>query len=86
MVNLSVGTVMLDKLLRMTLKNFFLIIAAWVLCVVMHNVVYGLFRDFFGPTGDEPFFFFLLAVAVIPLYFVVSLAYTVVQLIRHRGF
>jgi len=75
---------MLDNLFRLTLKRLFLIVAAWVLCVVLHNVVYALFQDFFGPHGDEPVFF-LLAIVVIPLYFVLSLAYTVVQLLRHRG-
>lgn len=75
---------MLDKVLRLTRKRLLLIVAAWVACVVMHNLIYVLFRDSFGPNGDEPFFF-LLAVVVIPLYFVVSLVYTVVQLIRHRG-
>ena len=74
---------MLDKMLRLTLGKLLLIIGAWVLCVVMHNVIYGLFHDFFGPRGDEPFFF-LFTVVVIPLYFVVSLVYTVVQL-RRRG-
>jgi len=74
---------MLDKLLRLTLGKLLLTIAAWVLCVVMHNVIYGLFRDFFGPDGDEPFFL-LLAVVVLPLYVAVSLVYTVVQMLR-RG-
>ncbi len=75
---------MLDKLLRLNLKKLFLIVAAWVLCVVMHNLVYVLFRDSFGAQGDEPFFL-LLAVVVIPLYFVVSFVYTVVQRIRRPG-
>ena len=74
----------LDKVLRVTLKRLLLIVAAWVACVVLHNFVYVLFRDSFGPNGDEPFFS-LLAVVVIPLYFVVSLVYTVVQLVRHRN-
>jgi hypothetical protein len=68
----------------LTAKRSFLVVAAWVLCVVLHNLIYGLFRDSFGPDWDEPFFF-LLAVVVIPLYFVVSLVYTLVQLVRHRG-
>lgn len=75
---------MLNRLLRLSVKKLLLILAGWVLCVVMHNVVYALFRDFFGPHGDEPFFF-LLAVVVIPLYFVVALVYTGFQAIRHRG-
>ncbi len=74
---------MFDRLLRLTWKKLLAIVAAWVLCVVLHNAIYALFRDFFGPHGDEPFFF-LLAVVVIPLYFVVSVAYTVLRLIR-RG-
>jgi hypothetical protein len=72
---------MLDKLLRLTLRKLLLIVAAWVLCVILHNAIYGLFRDSFGPDWDEPFFL-LLAVVVIPLYFVVSLTYTAVQRIR----
>ena len=76
---------MLDKLLRLSIGRILLIVVAWVLCVVLHNLIYGLFRDYFGPNGDEPFFF-LLAVVVIPLYFVVSLIYTIVQLVRHHGF
>lgn len=75
---------MLDRLLRLSVKKLLLIIAAWVLCVVMHNIVYALFREFFGPHGDEPFFF-LLAVVVIPLYFVAALVYTGFQEARHRG-
>jgi uncharacterized BrkB/YihY/UPF0761 family membrane protein len=75
---------MLDKLLRLTFGKCLLIVAAWLLCVVMHNVLYALFRDFFGPHGDEPLFL-LLAVVVVPLYFVVSLVYTVVQLVRRRA-
>lgn len=72
---------MLDRLLRLTWRKLLLIIAAWVLCVVMHNAVYALFHDFFGPQGDE-LFFFLLAIVVIPLYFVVSVAYTLIWLVR----
>jgi len=74
---------MLDKLLRLTWRRLLLIIAAWVLCVVMHNAIYALFHDFFGPQGDEPVFF-LLAVVLIPLYLVISLAYTAIRLIRQR--
>jgi hypothetical protein len=74
---------MLDKLLRLTWIRLLLIIVAWVICVVMHNAIYALFYDFLGPQGDEPFFF-LLAVVVIPLYLVVSLAYTAIRLIRQR--
>lgn len=60
-------------------KKLLLIPAAWFLCVILHNAIYGLFQGFFEPGGDEPFFF-LLAVLVIPLYAVVCLVYTLVRL------
>jgi hypothetical protein len=75
---------MLDRLLRLTWTKLLLTIAVWIFCVVMHNVIYALFRDFFGANGDEPFFF-ILAVVVIPLYFVVAVAYTVVGSIRRQN-
>lgn len=61
-----------------------LIAAVWVLCVILHNAIYAMLRDSFGPDWDEPFFL-ILAVVVIPIYFVVSLVYTIVQLVRYRG-
>jgi len=67
---------MLDKLLRLNLRKLLLIAAAWVLCVILHNAIFALLRDSFGPDWDEPFFL-ILAVVVIPLHFVVSLVYTI---------
>ena len=72
---------MLDKMLRLSLRNLLLIAGAWILCVVLHNLVYALLQDSFGPNGDEPFFL-ILAVVVIPAYFLLALAYTVVQWLR----
>lgn len=74
---------MLNKCLYLTWRKLLAILAAWVLSVVLHNVVYGLFRDRFGPDGDEPVFF-LIAVVVIPVYLLVSLVYTVFSLAAKR--
>ena len=71
---------MIDKWFFLTWKKLLLIVAAWVLSVVFHNAVYALFHDHFGSGGDEPVFF-ILAVIVIPLYFVGSLFYTVGRLV-----
>ena len=46
--------------------------------MVLHNAIYALFRESFGPEGDEPFFF-LLAMVVLPLYLVVSLIYSAMR-------
>lgn len=69
-----------DKLLRLTWKKVAAIFVAWLSAVLLHNAVYALFRDSFGPGGDEPFFF-LLAVIVIPAYFSVSVVYTLARIV-----
>lgn len=67
-----------DKLFLLTWKKLLLIPGAWILCVILHNLVYALFRSFFEPGGDEPIFF-LLAVVVIPLYALVTVIYSLVR-------
>ena len=68
-----------DKWLLLDLKKLLLIPSAWVACVVLHNLIYGLFQQYFAPRGDEPFFF-LLAVVVIPCYALACLVYTAARL------
>lgn len=72
-----------DALFLLSWKRILVIICAFILSVVLHNVIYALFY-FGGPEGgDEPFFFFL-AVIGIPCYFVASLAYTVIRKMRRN--
>ena len=77
-----------DKLLRV-----FLILAAaslvgFPISVLLHNVIYGLLIEWFGPQvwgtlglGDEPVFF-IIAVFVCPIGFLVGTVGSVVLLIR----
>jgi len=73
-----------DKYLLLNWKRILLIIGAWVLAVILHNLIYGLFQSYFASGGDEPFFF-ILAVIVIPLYAVVALVYTIIRLLTRRS-
>lgn len=77
-----------DKYLLLSWKRGLVIACAWVLSVVLHNVVYGLFYEHFSRTGGDEPVFFILAVFVIPLYFIISLVYTVIRkvskLVRDR--
>ena len=75
---------MMDRWLLLTWKRLLVIVVAWVLCVLCHNLIYALFSDAIGPDGDEPVFF-ILAVIVIPLYFVGTVFYTIVRLILKRN-
>jgi hypothetical protein len=68
-----------DKLFLLTWKKLLLVPGAWILCVFLHNAIYGLLRPFLGPGGDEPFFF-LLAVVVIPLYAVACVVYSLMRI------
>ncbi|UCD00235.1 MAG: hypothetical protein JSW66_10200 [Phycisphaerales bacterium] len=65
------------------LKKYLIITAAsvvgFIVCAILHNVVYGLFIYWFGPDfwerigiPDEPFFF-LLAVIICPVLFLIGL-------------
>lgn len=68
----------MDKFLLLSWRKVLLIGAAWLVCVVLHNLVYAALRPVFGQEGDEPFFF-LLAVIVIPLYTAACLMYSLVR-------
>jgi len=77
-----------DKYLLLSWKRVLMIVCAWVLSVVLHNVIYGLFYEHFRRTGGDEAVFFILAIFVIPLYFIISLVYTVIRkvgkLVRNR--
>lgn len=66
----------MDKWLLLNWRRMLYVAIAWVLAVVIHNVIYGLTQRFWGAGGDEPFFF-LLAVVVIPAYLIVAVVYTI---------
>jgi hypothetical protein len=71
-----------DKFFLLSWKRILIIICAWVLSLILHNVIYGLFKEFFDRTNTDEPAFFILAVFIIPLYFIISLAYTAVKKIR----
>ncbi len=73
----------LDKWFLLSWKKVAIIIIAWIASVVLHNLVYVIFSDYFNATigGDEPFFF-LIAIFVIPTYLVVSIIYTIINKLK----
>jgi len=75
----------LDKYLLLSWIRVLIIAGAWILSVLLHNLIYGLFYDYFQRTGGYEPVLFILAVIVIPLYFIVSLVYTVIRLVRSRS-
>jgi hypothetical protein len=61
-----------------------LIIPAWILSAILHNLVYAAFYDHYTHMGGDEAVFFFLFLLVIPLYFIISLVYTVIRLVRSR--
>jgi len=72
----------LDKYLLLSWKRVLMIACAWIVSVLLHNLIYGLFYDYFRRTGGDEPVFFILAIFVIPLYFIISLVYTVISRLK----
>lgn len=77
-----------DKYFLLSWKKLLLIFAAWVVAVVLHNLVYGLGiyffgNNFWGAGGDEGIFF-IIAIFVIPIYFIVCSVYSLIRIIKRR--
>ena len=73
-----------DKFLLLSWRTV-LIIPAWILSVLLHNLIYGLFYDHFSRAGGDEAVFFIFSIIIIPLYFIISLVYTVMRLVRNRS-
>lgn len=80
--------------LRKKIKVFFILTGAsasgFLIFVLLHNFIYGLFIYFFGKDfwikiglSDEPFFF-ILALLVCPIVFLTGVIGTIVMLIKKR--
>lgn len=73
-----------DKFLLLSWRTV-LIIPAWILSVLLHNFIYAAFYDHYTRMGGDEAVFFILAIPVIPLYFIISLLYTVIRLVGSRA-
>jgi len=76
------------------LKKFLILtgasVAGFFVSVVLHNLIYGLFiyffgKDFWGPEGDEPVFF-ILAIVVCPIGFLIGAIGSGVLLVKNRKY
>lgn len=67
----------LEKYFLLNWKKVGIIIIAWIVAVLLHNGIYALFYEYYSKTGGDEAVFFIIAVFIIPLYFVISLIYTI---------
>ena len=74
----------LEKYFLLNLKKLLIIIFAFIAAVLLHNFVYALFYDYFIRTGGDEPFFFIIAVIIIPAYFLISAGYTIFYHVKKR--
>jgi len=73
-----------DKWFLLTWKKILIIIVGWFLAVILHNLFYALSELSGKNLAIGEVFFFLIAVIVIPLYFIMCLVYSLVKMIKDR--
>jgi hypothetical protein len=66
-----------NKYLFLSWQKILVIILAWFMSIVLHNVFYMVF-------GIEEAVFFIVAVIVIPIYFAVSFIYSFIKILRGK--
>jgi len=76
--------VLADKLLLLNWKRVLLIVGAFILAVILHNVVYALSKSYFDAYGGDKGFFMMIAFFVVIPYALVSLVYTVICLLTRK--
>ena len=74
----------LDKWFLLTWRKVWIIVVGWFLAVVLHNLVYAMFRTYFDSHGGDEPFFFILATIVIPIYFIICFIYTLIKMIKDK--
>lgn len=74
----------LNEFFLLTWKKFFWLLILWILAVFIHNAIYALFYSYYSQTGGEESIFFIIAIFVIPFYFLVCVIYTLVKKCKWR--
>jgi len=71
------------NLFLLSWKKTGIALIVWVVAVVIHNMIYAFFVGVLGIEFEEPVFF-LFAMGVIPVYFIVSIIYTIIKKLKKR--
>ena len=74
----------LDKYFLLDWKKAWIIVVSWFVSIMLHNIIYAIFKTWFDSrNGDEPFFF-IVAIIVIPIYVLMVLIYSLIKIIKRR--
>jgi hypothetical protein len=74
----------LNKYFLLNLKKVLFIFIAEISSIFLHNFIYALFKPYFDSTGGDEPFFFILAIVIIPIYFLISVFYSLFVLVKKK--
>jgi len=74
-----------DKWLLLHWKKVLMIILAWIVAVILHNLFYALSEISGKNLAIGEVFFFILATIIIPIYFIVCFIYTLIKMIKDKS-
>ncbi|MBT4258193.1 hypothetical protein HOD88_03375 [archaeon] len=73
-----------EKLFLISWKKLWIIVVSWFVAVMLHNLVYALFQSWFDARNGDEAFFFIIAIIVISLYFLIVLIYSCIRCISRK--
>jgi len=75
----------IDKWFLLTWKKILILVVSWFLGVILHNLFYALSEISGKNLAIGEVFFFLIAVIIVPLYFLLCFIYTLIKMIKDKS-
>ncbi|MFH1585295.1 MAG: hypothetical protein ABIB79_00825 [archaeon] len=64
-----------DKRLLLSWRKLWILVVGGFISIILHNVIYAIFEF-------EEAFFFIIVIFVIPIYFLISLIYSIIKKLK----
>ncbi len=72
-----------DKCLLLSWRKLWIIVVAGFVSIMLHNLIYGLFKSYFDTHGGDEAFFFIITMLII-FYFLITIVYTLIRKIINK--
>jgi len=73
----------LKKIFLLSWKRTAILIIIWMVAVFFHNIISSFFIEILNLDFEEPVFF-LIAIIIIPVYFIISFIYTLFKRVKKK--
>ena len=71
------------KFFLLSWKKIAILLGIWIMAVFFHNMISSFFIEFLRIDFEEPVFF-VIAVILIPVYFIISFIYTIFKKVKKK--